>query len=86
MGRVATASMIGTMIGFYDFFSYGTAAALVFSTVYFPELGAAQGTALAVSRSSRGRSARSSSGTSATGSAADAPSCLRCCSWASPRS
>lgn len=61
MGRVATASMIGTIIEFYDFFSYGTAAALVFNKVYFPELGAAQGTALAVSRSSRGRSARSCS-------------------------
>ena len=33
MGRVAFASFIGTAIEFYDFYIYGTAAALAFATV-----------------------------------------------------
>src|SRR5206468_2980340 len=33
---VATASLIGTAIEWYDFFLYGTAAALVFPKLFFP--------------------------------------------------
>jgi metabolite-proton symporter len=42
--KVAVASCIGTTIEFYDFFIYGTAAALVFPKVFFPALGPAAGT------------------------------------------
>lgn len=43
MGRVAFASSIGSVIEFYDFIIFGTAAALVFPAVFFPALGAAAG-------------------------------------------
>ncbi|OZF25699.1 MFS transporter [Rhodococcus sp. 14-2496-1d] len=44
MKRIAFASFIGTLVEFYDFVIYSTAAALVFPQVFFPALGAAAGT------------------------------------------
>ncbi|MBA8949827.1 hypothetical protein HNR61_001440, partial [Actinomadura namibiensis] len=36
IGRVVGASLIGTTIEWYDFFLYGSAAALVFNKLFFP--------------------------------------------------
>ncbi|MFE2011160.1 MFS transporter [Streptomyces sp. NPDC059491] len=47
MRRVATASLVGTTIEFYDFFIYGTAASLVFGPLFFPSLGASAATVAA---------------------------------------
>jgi len=41
MNRVAFASLAGTTIEWYDFYIYGTAAALVFPHLFFPGLGSA---------------------------------------------
>ena len=37
--RVVAASMAGTVVEWYEFFLYGTAATLVFSKVFFPKGG-----------------------------------------------
>src|SRR6185503_16280555 len=42
--RVVLASFIGTTIEWYDFFLYGTAAALVFNRLFFPNVDAFTGT------------------------------------------
>ncbi|MFK9094340.1 MFS transporter [Bacillus salipaludis] len=47
MLRTIMASMIGTVIEWYDYALYGTAAALIFSKLFFPELDGAVGTVLA---------------------------------------
>src|SRR5262249_34480062 len=44
---VATASLIGTAIEWYDFFLYGTAAALIFNKLFFPTFDPMVGTLLA---------------------------------------
>ncbi|HZD15324.1 MAG TPA: MFS transporter, partial [Pseudonocardiaceae bacterium] len=46
--RIAVASFIGTAIEFYDFYIYGTAAALVFGRLFFPSFSAAAGTLLSL--------------------------------------
>ncbi len=47
--KVAFASLIGTSIEWYDFFLYGTAAALVFPKLFFPKFDPLVGTLLAFS-------------------------------------
>lgn len=42
--KVAAASLIGTAIEWYDFFIFGTAAALLFNELFFPSYGAMVGT------------------------------------------
>ena len=46
--RVVSASMIGTTIEWYDFFLYGSAAALVFNVLFFPDSDPLVGTMLAL--------------------------------------
>lgn len=45
--KVVFASLVGTAVEWYDFFLYGSAAALVFGTLFFPENEAATATLLA---------------------------------------
>ena len=47
--QVAAASCIGTAIEWYDFFLYGTAAALIFGELFFPEFSSTAGTLAAFS-------------------------------------
>ncbi|MFD7818555.1 MFS transporter [Streptomyces sp. NPDC059785] len=44
MFRLATASLVGTAVEFYDFFVYGTAAALVLGPLFFPTFSPLAGT------------------------------------------
>ncbi len=37
VGKIVLASLVGTTIEFYDFYIFGTAAALVFGSLFFPE-------------------------------------------------
>ncbi|HEX8216613.1 MAG TPA: MFS transporter [Allosphingosinicella sp.] len=47
MRRVVGASLVGTMIEWYDFFLYGSAAALIFNRLFFPSFDPYTGTLLA---------------------------------------
>ena len=56
--KVAFASLIGTTIEWYDFFIFGTAAALVFNEVFFPSFDPVTGTLAAFASFSVGFIAR----------------------------
>src|SRR5919198_983956 len=56
--RVIAASFIGTTIEWYDFFLYGTAAALVFNKLFFPHSAPSRGTLLALATYGVGFAAR----------------------------
>src|SRR4051812_2414540 len=56
--KAAVASTVGTTIEWYDFFLYGTAAALIFPKVFFPESSQLAGTLLAFSTQFVGFAAR----------------------------
>ena len=56
--RVAVASLIGTTIEWYDFFLYGTTAALVFNRLFFPTFDPLAGTLAAFGTYSVGFVAR----------------------------
>src|ERR671921_1031165 len=56
--RAVVASTVGTTIEWYDFFLYGTAAALVFPKVFFPEQSPLAGTLAAFSTQFVGFAAR----------------------------
>jgi MFS family permease len=49
MGRLATASIVGTSLEYYDFAVYNTLAALVFNRLFFPSFDPLSGTLLAFS-------------------------------------
>ena len=72
--KVIVASLIGTSLEWYDFFIYGTAAALVFNKLFFPSFEPLVGTLLAFATYAVGfvpaRSVAWCSGTTATSSAA----------------
>jgi metabolite-proton symporter len=58
LSKVVLASMIGTTIEWYDFFLYGTAAALVFNKLFFPKSDPLTGTMLAFATYALGFAAR----------------------------
>src|SRR4029453_14726106 len=60
--RVVMASLIGTTIEWYDFFLYGSAAALVFNKLFFPEFDPLTGTLLAFATYALGFVARAVGG------------------------
>ena len=58
MKRVAMASFVGSAIEYYDFYIYGTAAALVFPKVFFPHLGVTMATVASMATAGQVRELR----------------------------
>jgi MFS family permease len=57
-GRVVGASVVGTTVEWYDFFLYGSAAALIFPALFFPEQSEFAGTLLSFGTYAVGFAAR----------------------------
>ncbi len=58
LAKIVSASLVGTTIEWYDFFLYGSAAALVFNVLFFPDFDPLTGTLLAFSTYAIGFAAR----------------------------
>jgi metabolite-proton symporter len=58
LARVVAASLVGTTVEWYDFFLYGSAAALVFNKLFFPTANPLSGTLLAFATYAIGFGAR----------------------------
>ncbi len=58
IGKVVFASLVGTAVEWYDFFLYGSAAALVFGTLFFPDADPVNATLLAFGTYAVGFAAR----------------------------
>lgn len=92
--KVVAASMAGTVVEWYEFFLYATAATLVFNKVFFPAVQAGEMTSTTSSRhfsptrsvSSPAPSVESFSGTSGIGTGASTYCRSRSCWLASPPS
>ncbi|WP_226842088.1 hypothetical protein [Brevibacterium sp. FME37] len=89
-GRLRAAGLIGSSIEWYDFFLYGTAAALVFPHVFFPDAEGINGVLLSFSTFATGFIARPIGGLLAgnygESSAANPWSSSLCWEWRSSRS
>lgn len=74
------ASMMGTTIEWYDFFLYGTAAALVFNKIFFPAIDPISGTLAAFATYSVGFFARPLGGAWCSATSATRSDASPCCS------
>src|SRR5918911_1212644 len=63
IGRLATASLVGTTLEWYDFTIYNTLAALIFNRLFFPSFDPLTGTLLAFSTYAVGYISRPFGGT-----------------------
>ena len=85
MGSIVLAGAIGTIIEWYDFLIYGTAAALVFNSQFFPSLDPLAGTLAALGTYAVGFFARPLGGVMPLARIKAASSWLDCACWSASR-